>query len=91
MICKCCKNAKFLLFKLCCYYKKNPTQFCKLEDSAEAFLKVQAIKANPGKLEKMSVWGRLFLFKIEAKEREKFGQRAQRDIKGDKLFSTPRC
>lgn len=70
---------------------KNPTHFCKLEDSAEAFLKVRATKVNPGKLEKMSVLARLFLFKIGAKEREKFGQRARRDIKGDELFSTPRC
>lgn len=61
-----------------------------MEDSADAFLKVRGTKANPGKLEKKSVWTRLLLFKIGAKEREKFGQGARRDIKGDELFSTPR-
>lgn len=72
--------------------KKKICNFVNLKTSLQLFLSTSPkYKANPGKLEKMSVRACLFLFKTRVKERENFGQRAERNIKGDELFSTPRC
>lgn len=66
------------------YFLKRPFNFV---NKTPPRYKSKSWKAG----KKMSVWARLFSFKIGANGREKFGQRAWRDIKGDELFSTPRC